>query len=141
MDRGAGTLQPSTMITYLRTLFGHMRDVYDWRYNLDRDFHLKSGLWPHLDKLNGDRKDDIGKSYGTGTQKSKFKKMEKVGQLKWDVFDEDNPVQHTMKVMEQCESYFGFSRNAEHTLLRVENPPLPLLVSTLSQSKALIQLN
>ena len=28
-------LQPTTMMTYVRTFFGHMKDIYDWRFNLD----------------------------------------------------------------------------------------------------------
>ena len=61
----AKELQPQTLTTCLRTFFGHMKDVYDWRFNFDKDFNFEGGLVPALNKLFADRRAVVGQKYGT----------------------------------------------------------------------------
>ena len=38
--------QPTTVVAYVRTLLGHMKDKHDWNYSFEKDFNLKVD-WYH----------------------------------------------------------------------------------------------
>ncbi len=38
-------------MTYLRTIMGMSKDLFDWHYQLNRDFNFAGGLTANLNKL------------------------------------------------------------------------------------------
>lgn len=110
-------IEPDTMMTYLRTFFGHMRDTHDWRFNLDSDFNFEGGLRPCLDILITKRRKEVGAAFGTGANQAKMKDVASINDLDWSVFDENDPKQHCQKVMVYFGGYLGFRGSGEHVKL------------------------
>ncbi len=46
-----------------------MKDTYDWRYDLDKNFNFLEGLIPCLNKMFRDRRKKAGQTFGSATKK------------------------------------------------------------------------
>ena len=116
------------MMNYLRTIIGYLRDSHDWRFKLEKDFNFDGGLKPALDELFEKRRLEVGGGFGAGSNRSILEGVESVADLDLSVFDENDPVQHTQKVLVIMGSYFGLRGNKEHADMRyfnIEKAPFP----------------
>ena len=122
-QRGPGAhLEPNTIMTYIRTFLGHMKDTYDWRYNLDKDFNFAGGLTPSLNKLFNDRHDAaVGGLYGTGSKRAELKGVTSVTDLNLDVFNVEDLDELMQLMLIVYGAYYGFRGLGEHTNLQRSN--------------------
>ena len=122
--------QPRTLVAYIRTLFGHFKDRFDWNYSFGRDFNFDGGLVPMLNKLFNDRRKEVGVAYGTANNVPKLVggagdggnggggKIVTVQSMNFTVFDPDDPVEAMTLMMMGCRAFLGFRGIDEHTKLK-----------------------
>ena len=110
-----GELQPSTITTLVRTLFGVMTDLYDWRFQFDRDFNFENGLVPQLNK-----REKLGPGHGA-TKKAELKGAVMVEDIDLAVFDLTDPSELQMAVLTVFGGYFDLRDCAEHAYLEKGN--------------------
>ena len=79
-----------SIMTYLRIFFGHMKDLYDWRYVLEKDFNVEGVLIPSLDRSFQERRKQSGATYGVANNVSQPKGARTVADLDLLVFDEND---------------------------------------------------
>ncbi len=63
--RNCADIQPNTTAVYIRTLLSVLRDVFDWRYQLNKDLDFHGGFAPCVNKLFEICHSIHGSLYGT----------------------------------------------------------------------------
>ena len=92
-------------MTYLRTFFGQMKDIHDWRYCIDSNFNFRGGLIPALNDIFNQRRKKLGTIYGTAQNVTVLKTVNTTAELDLSVFNKNDPLQHMQKVMVGFGSY------------------------------------
>jgi len=62
-------LQPTPIMTYLWTLLGKCKDLFDWRFQLNCDFNFAGGLITNLNKLFQHHQQQHGVLYGAASNR------------------------------------------------------------------------
>ena len=115
---GGDVLAPRTVMFYLRTLMGHMKDTYGWEFNLDRDFNFQGGLTPVLNAIFSENRARLGTRYGSQSRVAVLKGVSTSKDLDMSVFDESDPIQHIEKMITGFGKDFGFRGSKEHVNLK-----------------------
>ena len=105
--------------TYMKTLAGYMKEMYDWHYSIHTDFLFDGGYNARLNKLYADRMAQYPE-LGTGANRQ-IPNLEKSSELDLSLFDESNLEQFQQKVMTVMGCYMGFRGRKEHTYLEVKH--------------------
>ena len=111
-----GELQPNTIQTMIRTIIGHMTDIYDWRMVPERDLNMEGGLNAMLNNLYAIRRELFGPEYGAH-KKAVVKGASTTKDIDLDRFDLDKPRELQMALLVVCGGYLGFRGLSEHTNL------------------------
>ena len=110
-------LQPVTTMNYLRTLLGHMKSTYDWRYEMEKSFNFPGGLKGMLVHMFHHRRIVAGESYGTDQNRAVMAGVSTVKDLDLSIFNLDDIVEHQKCLMVVWGAFGGFRGNKEHTYL------------------------
>jgi hypothetical protein len=114
-------LQPTPIMTYCCTILGMCTDLFNWRFQLNKDFNFAGGLTPNLNKLFEQCAKKHGLVCGAGAGRQILKNVRTSKDLCIDVFHEDEPRQHLMKVGAVLGAFFGFHGGKEHSDLLVKH--------------------
>ena len=110
-------IQPKTTMTYLRTLLGHMKSTYDWRYLMETDFNFPGGLKGMLTLMFQHRRIVVGATYGADQRRAVMRGVSSVKDLDLSIFNLDDITEHQKCLMVVWGAYGGFRGNQEHTYL------------------------
>ena len=119
--------EPITVMQYIRTFLGHMKNLYDWNLTLDHDFDFEGGLSPSLTDLF-QRRRQIDINYGAKSSPAVLKNAESTTEL--DIFGKKRgkPYFDTKDAMDLLMimllihgCYLGFRGCKEHAKLMTAN--------------------
>jgi len=108
-------------MTYCRTILGLSKDLFDWRFQLNRDFNFAGGLTANLNKLFENRAKMHGSLYDSGAGREIQKNVRRSKDLRIDILDKNDPKEHQMKVCAIIGAFFGFCGGTEHANSLVEH--------------------
>ena len=83
--------EPITVMQYIRTFLGHMKNLYDWNLTIDQDFDFEGGLSPPLTELF-QRRRQIDINYGAKSSPAVLKNAESTTELEFSGRKEENPI-------------------------------------------------
>ena len=95
-----------------------MRDEFDWRYSLEKDFNFQGGLSPRIETIYEERSKEWPACYGTAPNRQ-VSSVTNVCHIDLTVLDEDVLVQHQKKCMVVCGGWLAFRGHGEHAYLTV----------------------
>ena len=120
-ETGCPDYQPASLMCLVRTFFGHMKETYDWNYNVQNDFNFQGGMVPALNDLFARRRKIHGPEYGTEKKETVLKDAKTVADCDLTVFDLDDPKDHTRATMTSFGLYLAYRGIKDHTYMERGN--------------------
>lgn len=98
-----------------------MKQEYDWRFSLEKDFNFTGGLVPRLSELYAKRREEYGTKYGSASKRQQIKEVDNSTQLDLSRFNEDVFSEHQKKVAVILGAFYGIRGMKEMSNLLIGN--------------------